>query len=171
MPRRPKTIAQFRAFERKLPRYIDHEELLYTMHELSRLISVHFDRVMARHQLTHSQWWALMHIFEHEGVSQTEFADIMQLGRPAAGGLLERLEAKGWIARRPDPADNRVRRVYLCDAVVPVFELMNEEGQRVFKRWLKGITLDKEQEALKVLRLMRANAGGAPLVAAAKPSA
>lgn len=115
---------------------------------------------MARHKLTHSQWWALMHIFEHEGATQSEFAEVMRLGRPAAGGLLERLEAKGWIERRPDPTDNRVRRTYLCDAAVPVFELMNEEGQRVFKTWLKGVTPDKEQEALRVLRLIRANAGG-----------
>ncbi|WP_299638269.1 MarR family transcriptional regulator [Devosia sp.] len=155
-----KTVAEFRAYERRLPRYIDHEELLYTMHELSRLISVHFDKVMARHQLTHSQWWALMHIFEQEGVTQTELAVIMQLGRASAGGVLERLEAKGWIERRADPKDNRVRRVYLCDAAVPVFELMNEEGQRVFKTWLKGVGPDKEEEALKVLRLIRANAGG-----------
>ena len=162
MARRPKTIAQFRAYERDLPRYIDHEELLYMMHELSRLISVHFDRAMARHQLTHSQWWALMHIFEQEGLTQIRLAEIMQLGRASAGSLLERLEAKGWIERRPDPSDNRVRRVFLCDAAVPVFELMNEEGQRVFKTWLKGVAPDKEQEALKVLRLIRHNAGGKP---------
>ncbi len=155
-----KTVAEFRDFERGLPRYIAHEELLYMMHELSRLISVHFDKAMAQHNLTHSQWWALMHIFEREGVTQTELASIMQLGRASAGGVLERLEAKGWIERRADPRDNRVRRVYLRDAAVPVFELMNEEGQRVFRTWLRGVAPDDEEEALKVLRLIRANAGG-----------
>ena len=40
------TIADFRAYERRQPRYTDHEELLYMLHELSRIISVHFDRVI-----------------------------------------------------------------------------------------------------------------------------
>ena len=111
-----KTIAEFRAYERRQPRYLDHSDLLYLMHELSRIISVHFDRVMAQYDLTHSQWWALMHVFEHDGATQSELATIMQLGRASAGSVIERLEAKGWVARRPDPADSRVRRVYLLDA-------------------------------------------------------
>jgi DNA-binding MarR family transcriptional regulator len=158
MARRPKTIQQFRAYEQAQPRYMDHAELLYLMHELSRLISVHFDRVMAQHQLTHSQWWALMHIFEQEGATQSELAAIMQLGRASAGSVIERLETKGWVERRPDPSDNRVRRVYLKDAVVPVFHLMNEEGQKVFRTWLKDISRDAEERVLETLRTIKANA-------------
>jgi DNA-binding MarR family transcriptional regulator len=158
MAKKPKTIAQFRDFERRLPGYMAHEELFYAVHELSRLISAHFDRVMAAHQLTHSQWWALMHVFEQEGVTQTQLAEIMQLGRASTGGVLERLEAKGWIERRPDASDNRVRRVFLRDAAVPLFELMNEEGQRLFKSWLRGVSVGSEQEALAVLRGIRGNA-------------
>lgn len=131
------------------------------MHELSRIISVHFDRVMAQHQLTHSQWWALMHIMEHEGATQSELAEIMQLGRASAGSVIERLETKGWVERRADPADSRVRRVFLRDAVVPIFEVMNEEGQKVFKTWLNGITPAIEAGLLKGLRRIKANAEAA----------
>jgi MarR family transcriptional regulator for hemolysin len=159
---KPRTIEQFRAFERRQPRYMDHAELLYLMHELSRLISVHFDRVMAEHQLTHSQWWALMHVFEHEGATQSELAEIMQLGRASAGGVIERLETKGWVERRADPADNRVRRVFLGNAAVPIFELMNEEGQRIFKTWLAGIAPASEATLLAGLRRIKANAEGKP---------
>lgn len=158
MARRPKTMRQFRAYEQAQPRYMDHVELLYLMHELSRLISVHFDRVMAQHQLTHSQWWALMHIFEQEGATQSQLAAIMQLGRASAGSVIERLEAKGWVERRADPSDNRVRRVYLRDAAVPVFELMNEEGQKVFRTWLRDISREVEAQTLETLRTIKANA-------------
>lgn len=155
-----KTIAQFRAYERRQPRYLDHADLLYLMHELSRIISVHFDRVMGQHHLTHSQWWALMHVFEHEGATQSELATIMQLGRASAGSVIERLEAKGWVERRPDPRDNRVRRVYLLDAAAPIFMLMVEEGQRIFKTWLDGIDSDTESLLLAGLRRIRDNAEG-----------
>jgi MarR family transcriptional regulator, transcriptional regulator for hemolysin len=156
-----RSIAAFRAFERSTPRYVDHEELLYMLHELSRIISVHFDRAMSRHQLTHSQWWALMHVFQHEGATQSELANIMQLGRASAGGVIERLEAKGWVERRPDPNDNRVRRVYLRDASAPIFMLMNEEGQRVFKTWMAGIEPEAEAGIIAGLRRIKANADAA----------
>jgi DNA-binding MarR family transcriptional regulator len=159
---KPRTIAQFRAFERRQPRYTDHETLLYMMHELSRLISVHFDRVMGQHQLTHSQWWALMHVFEHEGSTQSELAEIMQLGRASAGSVIERLEAKGWVERRADPADNRVRRVFLLDGAVPIFQLMNEEGQKIFKTWMAGIAPATEAALLAGLSRIKSNAEAGP---------
>ena len=160
MAEKVKTIADFRAYERGQPRYTDHEKLLYMLHELSRIISVHFDRVMASHSLTHSQWWALMHIFQHEGATQSEIAGIMQLGRASAGGVIERLEKKGWVERRPDPADNRVKRVYLRDAAVPIFLLMNQEGQRIFKTWMAGIEPGAEAEMIAGLGRIKANAEG-----------
>lgn len=155
-----RTIAEFRAYGRHQPRYLDHSDLLYLMHELSRMISVQFDALMARHQLTHSQWWALMHIFEHEGATQTELATIMQLGRASAGSVIERLEAKGWVERRPDPADSRLRRIYLRDAAAPIFMVMAEEGQRMFKTWMAGIESGAEAAMLAGLRRIRANAEG-----------
>ena len=156
-----RTIADFRAYERGQPRYTDHEELLYTLHELSRIISVHFDRVMATHHLTHSQWWALMHIFQHEGATQSEIAGILQLGRASAGSLIERLEKKGWIERREDPRDSRVRRVFLLDAALPIFLLMNEEGQRIFKTWMAGVEPATEMGLISGLRRIKTNAEGA----------
>lgn len=58
----------------KDPAHLDHGELLYLMHELSRLVGTYFDNAMERHDLTHSQWWALMHISENEGQSQNDGA-------------------------------------------------------------------------------------------------
>jgi DNA-binding MarR family transcriptional regulator len=136
----------------------EHSELFYSIHELSRLTSARFDRGMAHHRLTHAQWWALMHVFEREGVSQTELAAIMQVGRAAAGKLLERLEAKHWIERRTDAADSRVRRVYLRKEVVPVFELMTREGKRLLQALLAGISAEEEARLLNGLRKIRANA-------------
>lgn len=138
--------------------YREHAKLLYMMHELSRLISTHVDRAMTDLRLTHAQWWALMHVYQREGSTQTELAEIMQMGRPAAGKLLERLEAKHWIERRPDPGDSRVRRVYLRNEVVPVFELMTTEGRQLFQDFLVGISAAEEARLMAGLRKIKANA-------------
>jgi DNA-binding MarR family transcriptional regulator len=138
--------------------FFEHSDLLYLIHELSRLISTYVDADMAAHRLTHSQWWALMHILEHEGATQTALADVLQMGRASAGKLLERLEAKAWIERRPDARDSRVRRVFLADAAIPVFALMIAEGRRVFDSFLEGIGPQEEARLLAGLRKIERNA-------------
>ncbi|HVZ14663.1 MAG TPA: MarR family winged helix-turn-helix transcriptional regulator [Bauldia sp.] len=144
--------------ERQVSGFREHAELLYLMHELSRLVSTEVDKSMAEHRLTHAQWWALMHLLEHEGVTQSELAAIMQMGRASAGKLMERLEAKHWIERRGDATDSRVRRIYLRNEVVPVFAVMAAEGKRLFRAFLKDVSHAEETRLIAGLRKIKGNA-------------
>lgn len=136
----------------------DHGRLFTSIHDLSRLISLYFDAKMARHKLTHSQWWALMYISEHEGATQIELASYMQMGRASAGKLFERLEAKDWIERRPDERDGRLRRIFLKPDAISILEIMRNEGTNLFNDFLKGIDPAEEAAMLTGLLKMRANA-------------
>lgn len=142
---------------RATPSHIQHGELFYMIHDLSRLISLYFDKAMDQHQLTRAQWWGMMHVGELEGATQTELADVMQMGRASAGKLIERLEAKGWIERRPDTSDSRVRRVFLTSNASAVRELMTIEGGNLFRDFLVGISADEEEGVLKGLRKIKRN--------------
>lgn len=138
--------------------YRDHSDLLYLMHELSRRVSTHVDQHLAKAGVTHVQWWAMMHIYENEGLTQTQLAELMQMGRASLGKLVERLEAKCWIERRPDASDSRVRRIFLLHAAVPLFKHMTDEGKLLFKEFLAGISLAEEKRLLAGLRKIRGNA-------------
>ncbi|NTG65104.1 MarR family transcriptional regulator [Agrobacterium rhizogenes] len=135
-----------------------HGDLLYTIHELSRLISTHFDKVMEPHNLTRAQWWAIMHIMLNEGQSQSDLARVMQMGRSAAGKLFDRLEAKGWIERRPDKDDQRVLCVFLLEGVSPVFDAIVSGGPTLFETLLDGISEQEERALLSGLDKIRINA-------------
>ena len=127
------TIAEYLAeINEAPPSLLARSAILYKIHELSRLISTKFDNAMVRHKLTHGQWWAMVHIFENPGASQSDLAAIMQMTRASAGKLFERMEAKGWIERRDDPNDSRIRRIYLADGAVPVFRLMGDAGMNMY---------------------------------------
>lgn len=138
--------------------YREHSELLYLMHELSRRVSTHTDQYLAKAGVTHIQWWAMMHIYENEGLTQTQLAELMQMGRASLGKLVERLEAKSWIERRPDASDSRVRRIFLRHAAIPLFKHMTDEGKLLFKEFLEGVSPAEGKRLLAGLRKIKGNA-------------
>jgi len=51
-----------------------------------------------------------------EGVTQQELAERLLVTKGNVCGVLDRLEALGWVERRPDPKDRRANRLYLTAA-------------------------------------------------------
>jgi DNA-binding MarR family transcriptional regulator len=53
-------------------------------------------------------------------MSQNELATICEVEPITVGRLVDRLEARGLVERRPDPADRRVKRLHLLPAAEPI---------------------------------------------------
>lgn len=81
--------------------------------DVSRLWRVALDRALKPLNVTRSQYSILTFLSRRDGMTQTALAADLELTKVAVGGLLERMEAGGFVERRDDEADARVRRVYL----------------------------------------------------------
>lgn len=92
--------------------------------EVSRLMRIVYDRRVEPLGLTRSQWRVLVHLYRRQGVTQSELAQVLELEKATVGQLVDRLEAKGWVERRPDDRDARARRLFLPDAVRPMIDDM-----------------------------------------------
>src|SRR5258707_3534567 len=88
--------------------------IAFHIHDVSRMRRSAYDQVMKPLGVTRAQWWVLAHLSRHDGMMQTELADVLDVGKASLGTLIERLEAGGWIERRADPGDKRAKRVYLA---------------------------------------------------------
>ncbi|MDC7684832.1 MarR family winged helix-turn-helix transcriptional regulator [Asticcacaulis sp. BYS171W] len=55
----------------------------------------------------------LANICRMPGLTQNELAERLLVGRSNLSMLLPELERRGWVERRADPADRRVRRLHL----------------------------------------------------------
>ena len=119
----------------------------FLIHDVARLLRVAYDRRMKPLGLTRSQWWVINHLFFHPGISQTNLAKLLDVGRATLGRLLDRLEAKQWIYRQPDDKDSRIKRVYLSDTVRPTLQTMRHEAKRTVDGALSSLS-DKEQSQL-----------------------
>lgn len=88
------------------------QQLGFLMHDVSRLRRTVFDGYMKPVGITRSQWWVLAYLSRHDGIIQTDLALMLDIGKAALGGLVDRLESAGFVERRPD-SDRRAKRVYL----------------------------------------------------------
>ena len=85
----------------------------YLINDVARLLRTVFDRRVRRLGLTRAQWMAVTRLHRRPGLSQSEVADLLEIEKATACRLLDRLESKEWIERRPDAEDRRIKRIYL----------------------------------------------------------
>ena len=88
----------------------------FLVHDVSRLRRVVVDRALKPAGITRSQWWVLAFLSRRDGMTQTALADDLDLTKVAIGGLLDRMEGSGFVERRADQRDGRIKRVYLTTA-------------------------------------------------------
>src|SRR5882757_9900793 len=88
--------------------------IAFHIHDVSRMRRSAYDQFMKPLGITRAQWWVLAHLSRHDGMMQTQLADILEVGKASLGDVIESLAAGKWVDRRPDPTDKRAKRVYLA---------------------------------------------------------
>ncbi|MGG4554606.1 MarR family transcriptional regulator [Paenibacillus sp. FSL W8-0186] len=92
------------------------------------------DKILAQHGITSSQYWILKLLWEKEGVTQKQLVQHLGVRGASLTGMLDSMEARGWVLRKLHPKDARVKLVYLTpegkalEAVVLDLIMTNEEN-------------------------------------------
>ncbi len=127
-------------------------DLLFLLHDVARLLRVDADkRARAAHDMTRAQWGILIWLERQPGSSQKELAELLDVEPITVARLIDRLEARGVVERRPDPKDRRIWRLHLKDAAIPVLREIDEERADITAMLTQGIdrdTLETMTEAL-----------------------
>lgn len=101
------------------------------------------------HDLTFSQYVTLKKLaIGSTGV--TDLARAAELNPGAMTRLLDRLEAKGLVARTADPTDRRALNIDLTDAGQAIWQDINKCGERVRELAMAGMS-DEERDVLTSL--------------------
>lgn len=135
----------------------------FLVHDVSRLRRVFFDSEMKPLGITRSQWWVLAQLSRKlgrdgdEGVLQTELAKFLDVGKVAVGGLIDRLEAGGFVERRPDARDRRAKRVVITPKGRETLGMMKEVGDRLNEKIFRGISQEEVGVADRVLTIIKKN--------------
>jgi MarR family transcriptional regulator for hemolysin len=124
---------------------------------VTRLYVQRFERHAASHGLTLAQCKALIHLADHEGVSQVRLAELTDLEPMALVRILDRMEAEGWLERRSDPRDRRVRCLYLAGKARPLLEDIRRLMDLTFGEALTGIPKKQSELLTDLLARVQSN--------------
>jgi DNA-binding MarR family transcriptional regulator len=127
----------------------------FLIHDVSRLRRVVVDRALKPLGITRSQWWVLAFLSRRDGMTQTALAADLDLTKVAIGGLLDRMEAAGFVERRADQSDGRARRVYLTRAGAKMVAAIRESVEAVELEILERIPEEALAQTADTLRMLK----------------
>lgn len=133
----------------------DEQSIGYLISDAARLMRTVFDRRVRRLGLTRAQWLVLARLHRSPGASQSELADMMEVEKASAGRMVDRLERKGWIVRRADPADRRINRLYLTPDAEKISKRMRTVAEQTVDDAVHGLTRDQITQLTGLLESMK----------------
>jgi DNA-binding MarR family transcriptional regulator len=71
---------------------------------------------------------------------QTELSKVMDVGKVTLGGLIDRLEASGYVQRQPEPGDRRAKRLVMTPKGVKLLGQIQKVGAVVNSEIMSGIS-------------------------------
>src|SRR3954469_19653146 len=94
----------------------------FLLHEVARLYGKRFDQRVRSLGVTRAQCRVLAYLLLHEGNNQAGLAELLEIEPITLVRMLDRMEEAGWVERRPDPEDRRVRCLHLTRKAEPLLE-------------------------------------------------
>ena len=131
-------------------------DLMFLLHDVARLIRVDADKRARAHGMTRAQWGILIWLERQPGLSQKELSEFLEVEPITVARLIDRLERRGMVERRPDPKDRRIWRLHLCQpayGVLREIDYQREQMRTLLTSGLDEATIDTMTEALLTMKL------------------
>ncbi|MFI4959099.1 MAG: MarR family winged helix-turn-helix transcriptional regulator [Lysobacterales bacterium] len=142
----------------------------YLLSDVTLLFRKHFDRRAVKFGLTRAQWRATKMLYHREGLRQTELAEFLEMEPIAVGRVIDRLQAAGFVERRPDPKDRRAWRLYTTEQARGVINDMELIARDLRRDATTDITYAEMTQAMAVLNRIKENLQALEVVEAAPNS-
>ena len=132
-------------------------DLLFLLHDVARLLRVDADKRARAHDMTRAQWGILIWLERQPGISQKELSELLEVEPITVARLIDRLEARGMVERRPDPRDRRIWRLHLQPDALPVLSEIADQRAEISRMVTAGLdddTIDTLTGALLRMKLV-----------------
>lgn len=129
----------------------------FLIHDAARMRRTVIDEVFKPLRVTRSQAWALAFLSRRDGLTQSDLADDMSLGKVTLSGLIDRLEDVAMVERRPDPSDRRIKRIFITKEGRRVIKEMRQLTLECNDKMLEGLDAEEVLNTVETLRKLNRN--------------
>src|SRR5271163_3202888 len=144
------------AGQRNVPLANFERDLLFLLNDVARLLRVDADKRARVHDMTRAQWGILIWLERQPGISQKELAELLEVEPITVARLVDRLERRGMVERRPDPRDRRIWRLHLLLPAHLVLREINQQRDEMATMVTHGIDEDSQTTMIEALIRMKA---------------
>ncbi len=132
-------------------------DLGFVLSETARLMRRNFNRQVQQLNLTQAQWQILVLLARNEGMRQIQLAEALELQPISIARLIDRMQAAGWVERRPDPDDRRAVQLYLTEQANPILDQMRQHSAFMHAQALEGLSPAEQTRLVQLLIHVRDN--------------
>lgn len=133
------------------------DRLGFLLHDAARLLRKRFEVRGARYGLSAAQWRLLVRLVKEEGVAQARLAELLEIEPISVSRLLDRMEDGGWIERRQDAADRRVRMIFPTPKAREAYVVVKSMAGEVYEEALTGVSAEARRALIDGLEAISRN--------------
>lgn len=133
-------------------------EIVQSFRRIFKAIQQYSEEVLKEFGVTGPQLWLLKTLRQEGGTSVSELSQKMYLHISTVSGIIDRLEAKGYVARKREAPDRRIVMVHLTNAGRRIVDKAPEPSQGKLLYSLQKLSekeiLEMHETLQKIVRLM-----------------
>jgi DNA-binding MarR family transcriptional regulator len=113
-----------------------------------------FVQAVGENGLRPPQFAVLTTVYQNPGLNQTHLVDKTGIDRSTIADMIDRMVARGYIARKRDAADQRVNTVWITDAGIAALEACVDAAMAVQEEILAPVPPEKRAALMEALALL-----------------
>lgn len=133
-------------------KYLLEEQVGHLLRRANQRHTTLFQDAFAAQALTTLQFATLMKLWEQGELSQNQLGRLTAMDPNTTQGVIQRLERRGYVERRPDPEDRRRKTLALTPAGHTLASTLVEQGLQISELTLAPLDASERRQFLSLLR-------------------
>ncbi|WP_099222048.1 MarR family winged helix-turn-helix transcriptional regulator [Listeria costaricensis] len=133
------------------------QEILREIGNIARALDSISNIEFKEFDLTKGQYLYLVRICENPGIIQEKLAELVRVDRTTVARAVKKLEVNGFIERRSDPANKKIKKIYPTQLGNEVFPHIKDENHYSNQVALQGFSEEEIDQIYALLQRVSSN--------------
>jgi DNA-binding MarR family transcriptional regulator len=111
------------------------------------------------YDITPVQYSLMVVVNEFPGIDASRLSEIISIDRATVGNIVQRLQTKGFLMRRPDPSDARAKNIYITPDGETLLHEVSLLRPAIADRVLENLSPDERTALMQLLNKLVGLAG------------